>query len=121
MGQETKYEQMMALSPILFSAFMSDFLDEIDRVQIGIQLKSGNKVGDSLFVDDFVAITQSSKNLLQQIDISYELCSKWHLRANVNKSAVLMFGKDKIKGKWNCGDHMLPIVSNYTYLGVDFS
>ena len=32
-----------------------------------------------------------------------------------------MFGKDKVKGKWNWGDHMLPIVSNYTYLGVDFS
>ena len=32
-----------------------------------------------------------------------------------------MFGKDKVKGKWNWGDHVLPIVSNYTYLGVDFS
>ena len=32
-----------------------------------------------------------------------------------------MLGKDKVKGKWNWGDHVLPIVSNYTYLGVDFS
>ena len=47
--------------------------------------------------------------------------SKWRLRANVNKSAVLVFGKYKVKGKWNLGDHVLPIVSNYTYLGVDFS
>ena len=31
-----------------------------------------------------------------------------------------MFRKDKVKGKWNWGDHVLPIVSNYTYLGVDF-
>ena len=43
------------------------------------------------------------------------------VHANVNKSAVLVFGKDKVKGKWNWGDHVLPIVSNYTYLGVDFS
>ena len=32
-----------------------------------------------------------------------------------------MFGKDKVKGKWNWGDHVLPIVSNYTYLGVDLA
>ena len=32
-----------------------------------------------------------------------------------------MFGKYKVKGKWYWGDHMLPIVSDYTYLGVDFS
>ena len=43
------------------------------------------------------------------------------LRANVNKSVVLVFGKDKVKGKWNWGDHVLPIVSSYTYLGVNFS
>ena len=37
------------LSPILFLVFISDLLDEIDRAQIGIQLKSGNKVGGLLF------------------------------------------------------------------------
>ena len=113
--------QGCSLSPILFSVFISDLLEEIDRAQIGIQLKSGNKVGGLLFADDFVGITESSENLQQLIDIIYGFCSKWRLHANVNKSAVLVFGKDKVKGKWNWGDHVLPIVSNYTYLGVDFS
>ena len=113
--------QGCSLSPILFSVFISDLLEEIDRAQIGIQLKSGNKVGGLLFADDFVGITESSENLQQLIDIIYGVCSKWRLHANVNKSAVLVFGKDKVKGKWNWGDHVLPIVSNYTYLGVDFS
>ena len=71
--------------------------------------------------DDFVGITESSENLQQLIDIIYGFCSRWRLHANVNKSAVLVFGKDKVKGKWNWGDHVLPIVSSYTYLGVDFS
>ena len=113
--------QGCSLSPILFSVFISDLLEEIDRAQIGIQLKSGNKIGGLLFADDFVGITESSENLQQLIDIIYEFCSKWRLHANVNKSAILVFGKDKVKGKWNWGDHVLPIVSNYTYLGVDFS
>ena len=65
----------------------------IDRAQIGIQLKSGNKVGGLLFADDFVSITGSSENLQQLIDIIYEFCSKWRLHANVNKSSVLVFGK----------------------------
>ena len=41
--------QGYSLSPILFSVFISDLLKEIDRAQIGIQLKSGNKVGGLLF------------------------------------------------------------------------
>ena len=53
--------QGCSLSPILFSVFFSDLLDEIDRAQIGIQLKSGNKVGGLLFADDFVGITVISE------------------------------------------------------------
>ena len=34
---------------------------------------------------------------------------------------MFVFGKDKVKGKWNWDDYVLPIVSNYTYLGVDLS
>ena len=97
----------------MFSVFISDLLEEIDRAQIGIQLKSGNKVGGLLFADDFVGITESSENLQQLIDNIYEFCSKWCLRANVNKSVVLVFGKDKVKGKWNWNDHMLPNVSKH--------
>ena len=48
------------------------YIEEIDRAQIGIQLKSGNKVGGLLFADDFVGITESSENLQQLIDIIYE-------------------------------------------------
>ena len=50
------------------------YIEEIDRAQIGIQLKSGNKVGGLLFADDFVGITESSENLQQLIDIIYEFC-----------------------------------------------
>ena len=62
--------QGCSLSPILFSAFISDLL-----AQIGIQLISGNKVGGILFADDFVGITESYENLQQKINIVYEFCS----------------------------------------------
>ena len=60
--------QGCSLSPILFSVFISDLLDEIDRAPVGIQLKSGNKVGGLLFADDFVCITESSENLQRTIN-----------------------------------------------------
>ena len=91
--------QGCSLFPILFSVFISDLLDEIDRAQIGIQLKSGNKVGGLLFADNFVGITESSENLQHLIDIVHEFCSKWRLHANVNKSTVLVFGKYQVKLK----------------------
>ena len=68
--------QGCSLSPILFSVFISYLLDEIDRAQIGIQLKSGNKVGGLLYADDFVGITGSSENFQHLIDIIYKFCSK---------------------------------------------
>ena len=52
----------------MFLVFISDLLEEIHRAQIGIQLKSGNKVGGLLFADDFAGITKSSENLQQLID-----------------------------------------------------
>ena len=112
--------RVVCLSPILFLVFISDLLDGIDKAQLEIPFKSGNKVGGVLFGDDFVGITELSENLQQLIDSIYDFCNKWCLRTNVNKSAVLVFGRDKGKGNWKWGEYMLPIVSNYTYLGVDF-
>ena len=50
---EQRVAQGCSLFPILFSVFISDLPEEIDRAQIGIQLKSGNEVGVILFADDF--------------------------------------------------------------------
>ena len=41
---EQRVAQGCSLSSILFSVFISDLLEGIDRAQIGIQLKSGNEV-----------------------------------------------------------------------------
>ena len=40
--------------------------------------------------------------------------------ANVSKSAVIVFAKDIVDGSWRWGEHMMPTVSKYTYLGIDF-
>ena len=40
---------------------------------------------------------------------------------NVSKSAVMIFSKDAVNGCWKWGEYNLPIVSSYSYLGIDFS
>ena len=64
-----------------------------------------------LFADDFVGISDSKESLQKLLDVVYSYCSKWRLRANVSKSAVMVFSKDVANGCWKWGEYSLPIVS----------
>ena len=39
----------------------------------------------------------------------------------MSKSAVMVFSRNFVEGGWKWGEHKLPKVSSYTYLGVDFA
>ena len=39
----------------------------------------------------------------------------------MSKSAVMVFSKNSVEGGWKWGEHKLPKVSNYGYLGIDFA
>ena len=77
-------------------------LKEVEQTGLGIQLSNGKTVGGKLFADDFVGISDSKESLQKLIDVVYSYCSKWRLRANVSKSAVMVFSKDVVNGccKW---------------------
>ena len=55
--------------------------------------------------------------LQKLIDVVYSYCSKWRLKANVTKSVVMVFTKEAVEGTWKLGEHDLPIVAKYTFLG----
>ena len=105
--------QGCSLSPILFSV--------VEQAELGIQLSSGKTFGGMLFADDFVGVSDSKESLQKLIDVVYSYCNKWRLRANVIKSAVMVFSKDAVNGCWKWGEYSLPKVSSYSYLGIDFS
>ena len=112
--------QGCSLSPILFSVFVNDLLKEVKQTGFGIQLlvSSGKTVGGMLFADDFVGISDSKESLQKLLDVVYSYCSKWRLRANVSKSAVMVFSKDAVNGCWKWGEYSLP---SYSLLGINFS
>ena len=33
----------------------------------------------------------------------------------------MVFSRNPVEGEWKWGEHLLPRVSNYTYLGIDFA
>ena len=89
-------------------------LKEVEQTGLGIQLSSGKTVGGMLFADDFVGISGSKESLQKLLDVVYSYCSKWRLRANVSKSAVMVFSKDAVNGCWKWGEYSRPIVSSYS-------
>ena len=49
---------------------------------------------------DFVGVSDSKENLQKLRDVISSYCSKLRLRANVSKSAVMLFSKDHVNGCW---------------------
>ena len=88
---------------------------------LGIEVSSCKRMGGMLFFDDFVGVSESRESLQKLIDVVYRYCNRWRLKANVGKSAVMVFSKDRVEGKWKWGEHELPKVSSYCYLGIDFA
>jgi hypothetical protein len=113
--------QGCSLSPILFSVFINGLLREVEEAEIGIDLSSGGRLGGLLFADDFVGVSESKDQLQTLIDVVQAYCRKWRLKANVSKSAVMVFARESVDGAWKWGEYVLPRVSKYTYLGVDFT
>ena len=66
--------------------FRNDSLKDAEQAELGIQLSSGKRVGEMLFADDFVGVSDSRESLQKLIDVVYRYCKKWRLKANVSKS-----------------------------------
>ena len=56
-----------------------------------------------LFADDFVGVSDSKEKLQKLIDVVHSYCNKWRLKANVSKSAVMVFARNKVEGD-GCGE-----------------
>ena len=61
------------------------------------------------------------ESLQKPIDVVHGYCNKCRLKANVSKSAVMVFSRNSVEGGWKWGEHKLPNTSSYTYLGTDFA
>ena len=101
--------------------FINGLLKEVEQAGLGVELSDGSTIGGMLFADDFVGVSNSEEELQRLINVAHAYCCKWRLKANVSKSAVVVFARELVEGSWNWGEQALPRLSKYTYLGVDFT
>ena len=59
------------------------------------------------------------ESLQKLIDVVYRYCNWWRLKANVCTSAVMVLSKGRVEGILKWGEHELPKVSSFSYLGID--
>ena len=77
-----------------------------------------------MFADDFVGISETPEGLQKHMEKALECTRKWRVTANVKKCAVVVCKEDKVNPvnfKWKWEGDELPIVDQYTYLGVEIS
>ena len=132
-GEISKYVDILegvaqgcTLSPNLFKVYINDMIVAVEAAKQGVTMRE-DTVSGLMFADDFVGISETSKGLQDQIEkalVKNEYTKKWRVTANVKKCAVVACNKDEVNlvnFKWKWGGDELPIVDQYTYLGVEVS
>jgi hypothetical protein len=118
--------QGCVLSPIIFSMFINEIADAVDRRGMhGIQFLPGLlELFILLFADDIVLLSQTAIGLQNQIHILAETCKALHLIINNEKTKVMVFRKGGYLSKnevWKLNGNVLEVVNEYNYLGFQFT
>ena len=117
------------LSPLLFSLFLNDLqtnmvakgatgIELIDQSDLTIWLK----LLILLYADDTVILSTDQTDFQKSLNIFNDYCKNWHLKINIQKTKVLVFGA-RTHGNYNfkIGNQPLEITDKYHYLGLTFS
>ena len=80
---------------------------EVGEAGLGVELFNDKSIGGMLFADDFVGVSDSKDKLQKLINVVHSYCNRWRLKANVSKSAAMLFARNKVEGEWLCGENKL--------------
>ena len=115
-SQTTGYPQGTNLSPLLFLSLLSDLQREIKDIH--------PTVGMLLYADDTVLYSRIRRDLQASIRSLDRYCQNNGLKINVSKTKAMKFrngGSLAKHDKLNLQDSPIEFVSNFCYLGIDFS
>lgn len=110
------------LSPVLFNVFINDILD--DTGALGVPMGT-QRVPGLLFADDLVCTTP---NRMKTEQLNAHL-SRWlrdnEMTVGIQKCGIMVVGGDQARlirkpERWKLGVQTIPIVEEYTYLGINF-
>ena len=115
------------LSPVLFNIFINDIFDKARRHGIrcpGVGHSVQNIPG-LLFADDLVGMAPTRKKLQKLMKCIDRWAQRNGMTIGVSKCGVMGVGEDSQRKlerspqRWKLGGHAIPIVEQYTYLGIN--
>ena len=82
------------MSPTLFNIFLNDLANELNALNLGMQMED-LKICVLLHADDIVIISENEEKLQELLDHVHELCKKWQLDLNIDKTQIVHFRKSR--------------------------
>lgn len=111
------------LSPLLFGLFIDRFEQFLDRRCPGEGVELGGRLLRMLlYADDMVLLSPNLHGLQRMLDVLHMFCADTHMKVNVDKTEVVVFGPKAFGGNTTCLYDGKPITvsTSFKYLGVVF-
>ena len=114
------------LSPILFSLFINDIVQELrNNCQNGIFISQNiPEIFVLLYADDIANCADTIRNLQMQLNIVELFCKNTGMVVNINKTKIIVFrngGFLRRDEKWFYQGKPIEVVSAYKYMGLLFT
>ena len=116
------------LSPILFSLFLNDLEDFLNKQgNEGLKFENPDlniilKILVLLYADDTVLIADQPQKLQLCLNSFDNYCKTWKLHINLEKTKVMIFGsRSKSRHTFHINNSQIEIVKSYKYLGTYFT
>ena len=110
------------LSPILFSIFINDLVQEENDLRLGIGI-GDSRLSILLYADDIALLASEEISMQTMLNKIHEWCKRWRMLINAKKSKVMHFRHARTKRSefnFKIGDNRLETTDRYKYLGVMF-
>lgn len=115
-------------SPLLFDIFINDILDECGNLGVKIVgLDAHRREVGLLFADDLALLCGNIGNLKLALNYIQNWATKFEMQFGVNKCGIIGFGNGAQRNLRNeaqnliLDNQLIPLVDEYTYLGVPFT
>ena len=104
------------LSVIEYATLMDEITKEINKNDMGLELRNGEKLRDLLWMDDVLLIHENTKEAQKMLDVTNHIALKNHIEFGAPKCKVVKIGRGP-KTQINLNGAILEEVPAYKYLG----
>jgi len=111
-------KQGCIMSPVLFSIFINDLVEDMNRECTGITVGAARKLCNLLFADDMALLAASQTDMQQTLHVLDKWCRKWRIGINVDKTKTMAVAGATLETPLMFRGEPLDQVSHYKYLGV---